>query len=61
MHMLRKPLFSNTLLSLGVTMLLGFGVVEMRGLHSDPLLPALAALLIGCTAVLDRVTTLRVK
>jgi hypothetical protein len=59
--MLRKPLFSNTLLSLGVTMLVGFGVLEMSGLQGDPLLPALSAFLIGCTAVLDRVTSLRVE
>lgn len=55
--MIRKPFFSNALLSLGVTMLVGFGVIEMSGIHSDPLLPALAALLIGCTAVIDRVTS----
>ncbi len=59
--MIRKPLFSNTLLSLGVTMLVGFGVMEISGAQSDPLLPALAALLIGCTAVLDRITSLQVK
>ena len=59
--MIRKPLFSNALLSLGVTMLAGFGLMELSGLHSDPLLPALSALLIGCTAVIDRVTSPEVK
>jgi hypothetical protein len=50
-----KPFISNILLCLGVLMLLGFGVLEIAGLPSDPLLPAFSALLIGGTAVLDRV------
>jgi len=50
-----KPFISNTLLCLGVLMLLSFGVLETAGVPSDPLLPAFAAFFIGCTAVLDRV------
>jgi hypothetical protein len=53
---MRKVNLSNTLLSLGVLILLSFGVIEVNGVQSDPLLPAFAALLIGCTAVLDRVS-----
>ena len=53
---MRKINLSNTLLSLGVLILLSFGVIEINGAQSDPLLPAFAALLIGCTAVLDRVS-----
>jgi hypothetical protein len=53
---MQKLHLSNTLLSLGVLILLSFGLVEFTGFHSDPLLPAFAALLIGCTAVLDRVS-----
>lgn len=52
---MRNPIISNAFLSLGVFMLLGFGALEFSGVQSDPLLPALAAFLIGCTAVLDRV------
>ncbi|MCC6454387.1 MAG: hypothetical protein IT328_05550 [Caldilineaceae bacterium] len=51
-----KVNLSNTLLSLGILVLLSFGVIEVNGVQSDPLLPAFAALLIGCTAVLDRVS-----
>jgi hypothetical protein len=50
-----KPLISNTLLGLGVLILLSFAVMEVTGLRSDPLLPAFSALLIGSTAVLDRI------
>lgn len=50
-----KPFISNTLLCLGVLMLLSFGILETAGVPSDPLLPAFAAFFIGCTAVLDRV------
>ena len=53
---MRKLYLSNTLLSLGVLILLSFGFIEVAGVQSDPLLPAFAALLIGCTAVLDRVS-----
>jgi uncharacterized membrane protein YGL010W len=52
---------SNTLLALGVLVLLSFGLIELFGIQSDPLMPASAALLIGCTAVLDRVPTLHAK
>lgn len=52
---MRQALLSNAFLGLGAVMLLGFGFMEVNGLHSDPLVPASAALLIGFTAVLDRV------
>ena len=52
---MRKLYLSNTFLSVGVLMLLGFGAMEFVGLRSDPLIPAFAAFCIGCTAVLDRV------
>ena len=53
---MQKFHLSNALLGLGVVSLLGFGFIEVNGIQSDPLLPAFAALLIGCTAVLDRVS-----
>ena len=56
---MQKLNLSNTLLGLGVLTLLGFGVIEVNGLQSDPLLPAFAALLIGGTAVIDRLSILR--
>lgn len=49
-----KDHISNTLLVLGILMLLMVGVVEIMGSDSNPLLPAFAALAIGVTAVLDR-------
>jgi uncharacterized membrane protein len=52
---MRHPIISNAFLGLGVLMLIGFGALEFSGVQSDPLLPAFAAFLIGCTAVLDRV------
>ena len=52
---MRKSFVSNSLLALGILMLFTFAILEATGLHSDPLLPALAAFCIGCTAVLDRV------
>jgi hypothetical protein len=58
---MQKLNLSNTLLSLGVVSLLGFGFFEMNGVQSDPLLPAFAALLIGGTAVLDRLSLLNSK
>ena len=48
---------SNTLLVAGVVMLCLFGLLQVTGNTIDPLLPATAAFLIGCTAVLDRVGT----
>ncbi|MCC6168361.1 MAG: hypothetical protein IT329_14150 [Caldilineaceae bacterium] len=54
---MRNPMVSNAFLSLGTLMLVGFGALEVSGFHSDPLLPAFAAFLIGVTAVLDRVGT----
>lgn len=58
---MRKVYVSNTLLSLGVLILMSFGLIEINGIESDPLLPAFAALLIGCTAVIDRVSFLNSK
>ncbi len=56
---MRNPIVSNAFLGLGTLMLVGFGALEVSGFHSDPLLPAFAAFLIGVTAVLDRVGTQR--
>jgi hypothetical protein len=53
---MKKTLLSNMLLILGILMLLSFIGLELTGLQADPLLPASSALLIGCTAVLDRIT-----
>jgi hypothetical protein len=50
-----KSQISNTLLVLGAILLGAVVVLEVFGGNSDPLLPASAAFLIGCTAVLDRV------
>jgi hypothetical protein len=50
-----KAFFSNSLLGIGTLMLIAFAVMELAGWHSDPILPALAALAISCTAILDRV------
>lgn len=58
---MQKLHLSNTLLSLGVLILLSFGLIEISGVQSDPLLPAFAALLIGGTAVLDRVSFFNTK
>jgi hypothetical protein len=49
-----KDRFSNALLGLGTFMLVVFVILELMGLRADPLLPALAALALGGTAVLDR-------
>ncbi len=49
-----KELFSNTLLILGAVTLFTFAVMEVIGFHTDPLMPAFAAFLIGMTAILDR-------
>lgn len=46
---------SNMLLVLGAAMLCLFGLLQAVGVMADPLMPASAAFLIGCTAVLDRV------
>ncbi len=50
----RNRWISNGFLLLGVGLLAWFGVAEIQGLYSDPLMPALSALFIGSTAVLDR-------
>jgi hypothetical protein len=52
---MKKALFSNSLLGLGTLMLLLFVGLEFSGLRADPLLPALAALALGGTAILDRI------
>lgn len=49
-----KSFVSNALLGLGTVMLIGFVLLELSGLRSDPMLPALAALALGGTAILDR-------
>jgi len=59
--MVIKNLFSNTLLGLGILLLVTFAVLEMWGLRSDPLLPAFSAFFIGCTAVLDRMGDRQLK
>ena len=48
---------SNTLLVAGVVILCLFGLLQVTGNTIDPLVPATAAILIGCTAVIDRVGT----
>lgn len=48
-------IFSNALLGLGTVMLVLFVILELTGLRSDPLLPALSALALGGTAILDRI------
>ena len=50
-----KSRISNMLLVLGAVLLAAVVILEMTGSSSDPLLPASAAFLLGCTAVLDRV------
>lgn len=52
---------SNGLLVVGVLMLGIFAVLALAGVTSDPLLPAAAAFLIGCTAVIDRVSSHELK
>lgn len=56
-----RNLFSNALLGLGVLLLVTFAMLEIWGLHTDPLVPAFAAFFIGCTAVLDRMGEQRLK
>ncbi len=56
-----KNLFSNTLLGLGVLLLVTFAVLEMWGMQSDPLVPAFSAFFIGCSAVLDRMGERQIK
>jgi hypothetical protein len=52
---MRKMIISNTLLTLGVLALCGFALMEMFGAPVDPVVPAMSALFLGCTAVLDRI------
>ena len=51
----------NALLILGVFMLVVWGAVELAGHAADPLWPATSALLVGCTAMLDRVGAPRLR
>jgi hypothetical protein len=46
---------SNAFLCLGTLLLVGFAILELSGIRSHPLLPALAALSLGGTAILDRI------
>ena len=50
-----KTLASNMLLAFGTSILAVFGAMQVLGFHAEPLLPAVAAFCIGCTAVLDRI------
>ena len=50
----RKKWINNSFLVFGVALLAWFGVAELQGMTPDPLIPALSALFIGSTAVLDR-------
>jgi len=49
-----KRYVSNAMLSLGVLLLLIVGVLIVAGMAINPLWPAISALAIGVTAVLDR-------
>ena len=48
---------SNILLALGATLLVAFGVLLAIGLPADPIIAAVAGFFVGCSAILDRVTT----
>ena len=50
-----KALASNMLLTFGICILAVFGAMQVLGFHTESLMPASAALCIGCTAVLDRI------
>ncbi len=50
----RNRWISNGFLLLGVGLLAWFGLIEIQGLQADPLMPALSALFIGGTAIMDR-------
>ncbi len=47
---------SNTALAMGIVVLAAYALLLVTGASSDPLVPAIAAFFIGCTAVLDRIT-----
>ena len=49
-----KAFLSNAFLVIGLVILMCFAILEVRGLHSDPLLPAFSALFFGFTAIIDR-------
>ena len=51
----------NALLVLGAVMLVAWGAGELAGHSTDPLLPATSALLVGCTAMLDRLGAPRLR
>ncbi len=46
---------SNTALVMGIVVLAAYALLQTIGAGSDPLVPAIAAFFIGCTAVLDRI------
>ncbi len=50
-----KQNISNALLAMGAVLLAAVGLAELGGVTTDPLLPAVSALFIGSTAVLDRI------
>ena len=58
---MRKNIFSNAMLGVGIVVLVAFGGMEVAGLHADPLIPAFSAFLIGATAALDRVSMRRTR
>lgn len=53
--MMARHHISNTLLALGACMLVAVCLLEATGGQTNPLLPAVSALFIGGTAVLDRI------
>ena len=58
---MRKNILSNAMLALGTVALGTFGVMEVTGLHADPVIPAFSAFLIGATAALDRIGMRRMR
>jgi hypothetical protein len=57
--MIFRLLLGNACLGLGIVLLAAFLLLEFNGFTAEPLVPALAALSVGCTAVLDRVAPVR--
>lgn len=52
---MKVSIISNTSLAMGVVALAAYVLLQAAGSGSDPLVPAVAAFFIGCTAVLDRI------
>ena len=52
---MKANVVSNTSLAMGVVVLAAYALLQSIGAGSDPLVPAIAAFFIGCTAVLDRI------